>query len=167
MKYEFGTKYDVKAVADDKIQLQDQVVYAKASEDGHVVAALDPAKLKTGDLGFLKAIGVSPAHPDDNTKSISEHTGEEGFLGKVASFFHGDSSPSASEDDDDESEDSSDDSDDDDEDEDDSHLFGSSGAAFGAGLFGGGSSGGSFGGGSSFGGFGGGSFSGGGASASF
>lgn len=174
MKYDFAVKPEkgAKAVDGDKIQLQDQVVYAKNAADGTVIVKIDPAKTKEGDLSFLKKIGVTLAHPDDETKSIAEHTGHESFLGKVADFFHGDDASGeaapadadvSDEDNDASDDDSSDDSNDDDDNSSDSHLFG-------GGLFGGGESSGSggFGGfGGGFGGFGGGSFSGGGASSSF
>lgn len=143
---------DTSAPADlgDTVKLQNQELPVVACEQtGAKMLNIDADQLASGDLSFIKKLGLTISNPDtDKPIALGVDYTPNTFGHRIAKFFHPDI---------DEPEEEGD-SDYDSDDDDDSGFFSSAGASIGAGIFGGGSS---------FGGFSGGGFSGGGASGGF
>lgn len=147
MLIEFGDT-SRKAELGDVVALNNQRQdVVQCQETGVLMLNIDADELKTGDLAFIKKLGLTISNPD------TEKPVALGVDYKENSFGHAVNDYLTREEEED--------------DDDDSDFFtGAAIGALGAGLFGGGSSFGGFSGGG-FGGFSGGGFSGGGASASF
>jgi hypothetical protein len=147
MQFKFGETYtDTPVNLGDTVQLQkgDPIEIVECQESGVKMLHIDADQIQSGDLKFIKSLGLTISNPDtDKPVALGVDYIEDSWGHKIHDYLTNK---------DDDSEDDSDDS----------SFF--SGGSFLAGLGSSGFSGSSFGG---FGGFGGGSFSGGGASSSF